>query len=834
MSRIHRILISLFMGLCLVVGLSWLPQIGNFARAQVNQPIDASVLTNEGFAHFNAGDAATALKTWKRAAELYHQQGSQDGQLGNLVNQSLAMRSLGQFPQACQVLARDVLKLSDSLCFKQLYRSNTSAQEFTTVITQLQFTPISQLALYHLSEMLRLIGDFPNAKVALETLLKQTSKQPSIQEIYLSFGNLERASFLQLRAKLARSAAFDEFGTILIQLCNQVEKALQYYQLAARTDVTREIAQLNELSFLANLTKWLQTQQSHDLPELQKLAQTVTERRKVLLPIVLQSDFTELSEIDRIYARLNLVNSLLEFSEEKTAQSFANAIWSEATAALQASQYLQNQRAISFSLGALGRISAKSKNFSTAQTQLIEAMAIAQSISAWDVAYQWQKELALIAKQQDNIQSALKYYGAAIDSLDQVRGNLLSITPDLQFSFQDQVEPIYRDFMALLVSQPNPNLRRVIQTYERLKLAELENFLQCGKLELMPLSQKSPTSKSTLFYILDLDQTVGVIVQTENQMKYYTANAETVRNSVDGLIFNLQNAVQDTELKLPSESVLRSYSEPLYRQLIAPAEQAKLVDEKSSLVFIMDTAFQGIPLGLLHDGTDYLIAHYPMSLSIGSQLRATPHRDNKLTALVAALSQPSPSFQDPRVRSLKLPLSNVESEVQAIQAILPVTKLLNERFTLAKFQSDLSKSSHNIVHIATHGQFSSSPDETFLIGWDQLITAPQFSSLLKSRFQPNAGLDLLVLSACQTAQGDKRSPLGLAGIAAQSGAKTTLASLWLIDDTATAIFIRHFYENLKSGQTAEIALQQAQMKLRQTSAYSNPYFWSAFVLIGAA
>nr|WP_242045190.1 MULTISPECIES: CHAT domain-containing protein [unclassified Leptolyngbya] len=317
-------------------------------------------------------------------------------------------------------------------------------------------------------------------------------------------------------------------------------------------------------------------------------------------------------------------------------------------------------------------------------------------------------------------------------------------------------------------------------------------------------------------------------------MKYYTANAETVRNSVDGLIFNLQNAVQDTELKLPSESVLRSYSEPLYRQLIAPAEQAKLVDEKSSLVFIMDTAFQGIPLGLLHDGTDYLIAHYPMSLSIGSHLRATPHRDNKLTALVAALSQPSPSFQDPRVRSLKLPLSNVESEVQAIQAILPVTKLLNERFTLAKFQSDLSKSSYNIVHIATHGQFSSSPDETFLIGWDQLITAPQFSSLLKSRFQPNAGLDLLVLSACQTAQGDKRSPLGLAGIAAQSGAKTTLASLWLIDDTATAIFIRHFYENLKSGQTAEIALQQAQMKLRQTSAYSNPYFWSAFVLIGAA
>lgn len=826
MSRIYRILISLCIGFCLVLGLALLSQSKHLDLVQANQSIAPSALTNEGFAQFKAGDAATALKIWKRAAELYHQQGSQEGQLGNFVNQSLAMRSLGQFPQACQVLARDVLKLSDALCFKQLYRSSTSAQEFTTAITQLQPTPINRLALYHLSEMLRLIGDLPNARIALEALLKQNSEQLSIQEIYLSFGNLERASFLQLRDKLGRSAS-DEFDTLLIQLCNQAEKTLQYYQMAARTNETLEMAQLNELSFLANLTKWLQTQQNNDLPELQKLAQTVTERRNVLLSIVFHSDFTQLSSIDRIYAQLNLVNSLLEFSKEKAAQPFA-------TKAHQASQRLQDKRAISFSLGALGRISAKAKNFRAAQAQLTEAMTIAQSISAWDIAYQWQRELALIAKQQGNIQSALQYYGAAIESLDQVRGNLLSITPDLQFSFQDQVEPIYRDFMALLVSQPNPNLRRVIQTYERLKLAELENFLQCGRLELTPLSQKFPTSKSTLFYILDLNQTVGVIVQTENQMKSYTANAETVRNSVDGLIFNLQNAVQDTELKLPSESVLRSYSEPLYRQLIAPAEQAKLVDEKSSLVFIMDTAFQGIPLGLLHDGTDYLIAHYPMSLSIGSQLRATPHRDNKLTALVAALSQPSPSFQDPRVRSLKLPLSNVESEVRAIQAILPVTKLLNERFTLAKFQSDLSKSSYNIVHIATHGQFSSFPDETFLIGWDQLITAPQLSSLLKSRFQPNAGLDLLVLSACQTAQGDKRSPLGLAGIAAQSGAKTTLASLWLIDDTATAIFIQHFYENLKSGQTAEIALQKAQMKLRQTSTYTNPYFWSAFVLIGAA
>jgi CHAT domain-containing protein len=823
-SRIRRILVSLCIGVCLVVGLS--------IQSQAKQVTDPAALTNEGFAQFNVGDAATALKTWKSAAELYRQQGSQEGQLGNLINQSLAMRSLGQFPQACQVLARDVLKLPDTLCFKQLYRADAPVQEFASSVARLQFTPINRLALYHLSEMLRLTGDLPNSKIALTTLLNQPSNQvqPSIGEIYLSLGNLGRAFYFQLRDKLGRSTASHEFDITLIELCAQAEKALQDYQTAARTELTRDIAQLNEISFLASLTKWLQTQQNNDLPELRRLAHAATERRKLLLPIVLQSDFKQLSEIDQIYAQLNLVNSLLEFSEDNAAYRFANTMWSEATAALQSAKRLQNRRAMSYSLGALGRISARTQNMSDAQTQLIKAMTIAQSISAWDAAYQWQRELALIAKRQGNIQSALQYYRAAIDSLDQVRGNLLSITPDLQFSFQDQVEPIYRDFMALLVSQPNPNLRRVIQTYERLKLAELENFLQCGRLELTPLSEQSPTPKATLFYVLDLDQAVGVIVQTANQVKYYTANAEIVRNSIDGLTFNLQNA----EFKLPGETVLRSYSEPLYRQLIAPAEQAKLVDEQSALVFVMDTAFQGIPLGLLHDGKDYLVARHPLSLSISSQLRATPQKAGKPSALVAALSKASPSFQDSRVRSLKLPLSEVESEVQVIQKIMPVTKLLNERFTLANLQSDLSKSFYNIVHIATHGQFSSSPNETFLMAWDQLITAPQLSNFLKSRFQPNVGLDLLVLSACQTAQGDQRSPLGLAGIAAQSGARTTLASLWLIDDAATALFIQNFYENLKAGQTAEIALQQAQLKLRASSTYSNPYFWSAFVLIGAA
>jgi len=97
-------------------------------------------------------------------------------------------------------------------------------------------------------------------------------------------------------------------------------------------------------------------------------------------------------------------------------------------------------------------------------------------------------------------------------------------------------------------------------------------------------------------------------------------------------------------------------------------------------------------------------------------------------------------------------------------------------------------------------------------------------------------LELLVLSACETAAGDNRSALGLAGVAVRSGARSTVATLWRVDDQATATLISEFYNQLvKANQTgiskAE-ALRRAQLTILKKPEYQSPYYWGAYVLLG--
>ena len=90
---------------------------------------------------------------------------------------------------------------------------------------------------------------------------------------------------------------------------------------------------------------------------------------------------------------------------------------------------------------------------------------------------------------QGKYDKAEKAYSAAINNLTRVRDNLLASNVDIQFSFYEKVEPVYREYMRLLLSSPNPNLELVIKTNEQLQIAELENFLKCGKLDVVALNK---------------------------------------------------------------------------------------------------------------------------------------------------------------------------------------------------------------------------------------------------------------------------------------------------------------------------------------------------------
>ena len=141
-----------------------------------------------------------------------------------------------------------------------------------------------------------------------------------------------------------------------------------------------------------------------------------------------------------------------------------------------------------------------------------------------------------------------------------------------------------------------------------------------------------------------------------------------------------------------------------------------------------------------------------------------------------------------------------------------------------------------MVHIATHGQFSSDVENTFILTWDGKINVQEFNSILRSREQKfSHPLELLVLSACQTATGDRRAALGLAGFAVRSGVRTTLGSLWQVSDRSSADLMIRFYQELAGGQPATSkakALQKAQLALLKNPQSQHPFYWAPFVLLG--
>ncbi|MEL7228025.1 MAG: CHAT domain-containing protein, partial [Cyanobacteria bacterium J06576_12] len=139
----------------------------------------------------------------------------------------------------------------------------------------------------------------------------------------------------------------------------------------------------------------------------------------------------------------------------------------------------------------------------------------------------------------------------------------------------------------------------------------------------------------------------------------------------------------------------------------------------------------------------------------------------------------------------------------------------------------------NIVHLATHGQFSSRLEDTFLSTWEGRLSVKELAEILQARGRQASAIELLVLSACDTASGDDRAVLGLAGLAVQSGARSTVATLWPVKDKAAAKLMRELYQGISTADMSKAeALRQAQLVLLADPSFSDPFFWSAYTLVG--
>jgi CHAT domain-containing protein len=180
-------------------------------------------------------------------------------------------------------------------------------------------------------------------------------------------------------------------------------------------------------------------------------------------------------------------------------------------------------------------------------------------------------------------------------------------------------------------------------------------------------------------------------------------------------------------------------------------------------------------------------------------------------------------------------LPNVKGELQEINKQVPLSSIfLNSNFTKQNLAQTLVSLPFPIIHLATHGNFSSEAENTYLLTYDGKLTIENLYQLLRSTDRSNLEpVELLILSACQTAVGDKRAALGLAGMAVRAGARSTIASLWSVDDAATSKFMIALYQSLSSANVTRAAsLRTAQQALLKDPKYNHPYFWAPFVLLG--
>ena len=279
-------------------------------------------------------------------------------------------------------------------------------------------------------------------------------------------------------------------------------------------------------------------------------------------------------------------------------------------------------------------------------------------------------------------------------------------------------------------------------------------------------------------------------------------------------------------LVIRSRRAFYNPAKKLYNWLILPEIEGLKAHNISTIVFVPDGLLRNIPLSALYDGQQYLVENFSVAVTSGLQLLTpTSVKDMKLKTLAVGLTQERQGFSA---------LDFVNQELAEIQTQTDSLVLVDQDFTTQAFQQEIKLSNYPIVHIATHGQFGSSLDSTFLLAWDDKISINKLDQILQGRTpSQKQAIELLVLSACETATGDKQAALGLAGIAVRAGARSTLATLWSVNDEATAQMMSDFYQQLGTRQFPKAeAVRKAQLSLLKSNRYSHPFYWAPYVLLG--
>ncbi len=803
----------------------------------------AQSLDVQGKLQWQIGQPEKSIEIWYQAAKIYQKLGETEAYQKNLLNQAQALQSLGFYPKSCQTLLQ-TLNLETSL----EQGCNLSNQ----TINQLLAQPPSDLifkVLQHLGSLEQIVGQLEQSQTLLNqslTIAKDLADHQAIATTYLSLGNTEWAIiernyrkdlnlFNTPEAKSIRYQAYIEALTDLNQ------SPIQFYTQAFQQAVsafTQLQAQLNQLTLLTESQQW----------------DKATDYQKQILPPL--SSFAP--SRGSLYAQIKYAKNLIKINKNNSTNSpQINQIDAILRTAISQAQQLgdtpdgtlRDRKAESYGLGMLGRLYEENQQWQLAQDFTQQALSLVPTYHDPELAYQFSWQLGRIHRAQGNLKEAIAAYTNAFNTLQSIRGDLVAIGSEVQFSFRESIEPVYRELVNLLLENAKnltatnqqkelqTQMVKVRQVIESLQLAELNNFFRDACVQANPQIIDQVSQTAAVIYPIILEDRLEIIVSfpdnTESSLNLYTTtevNAEVLepvlREFRDLLEPELGQAIPEV-----ASPELLTLSQQIYNWLIQPIAADLNNRQIDTLVFVLDGELRNIPMSALYDGSQYLFEQYQIALTPGLQLlNPQPLTQDDLIGLLAGATD-APSFAGFGT------LPGVDKELNQVAEQLPnVEKRQNEEFTLENIQSLINEIPFPIVHLATHGQFGSSADETFILTYNDRINVKNLDKLLQKPDEKNP-IELLVLSACETVKGDDRAALGLAGVAVRAGARSTLATLWTVDDVSTTRLMVEFYQELaQSGVNKAEALRAAQLKLLHPEGDNlktrHPFYWAPFILVG--
>ena len=803
----------------------------------------AQALTTQGHLYLEMGNTTAAVEIWQNSEQLYRTLKDDLGTRGSLINQAIALEQGGFYRRACLTLL-EAVQFENRCEFPDA--SPETVREIFPALTRLESPPLRAIALHTFVNILLQLGELDWAATAID--LEQTfdPQSPHMRQSFqFTQASLSVAKYQALEQEESRARSHrlaQRLQTRMIIQANQVKREYQTLlqfldQSTGQDNITSYQAQVDYLTFLVDYTTWLQANQRASDAESDQIQQQIQQLRIQPRP----QTFHRAVKVAHIKQAETLI-TLLDRDSSQSARLRADIIELlqsvlQGSSAPDWASHSGESQIRAFAQGALGSFYEVQQQWPQAEKFTQLALSQAQSVQNAAVSYRWQWQLGRILAAQGKRDRAIQAYEQALITLQSIRKDLLSLNRNAQFSFRDQIEPSYRELVGLLLSSPNPDHRSLTsarQVIDRLQVSEVEDFLlqNCINASLASLDSyiEREASQSALLYTIIQDESVDIIVKIPNtdQIQFHRVNQS--KAEFETFLTTYRRSLQQ---KLPStQQRSQDQGQQLYQWLVQPFQAEFQRQNIDTLVFVLDGSLRDIPMATLHDGDRYLIEQYAVAVTPGLQIleASRPSLRSQQRAVVAGASQ-----GNPRLGLSALPA--IRKEIQQIESALPQADiLLDHDFTEMALKNLIQAQAAPIIHIATHGQFSSNPDETFLVtGTGERIDLSDLGTLLRQRTRSQSQtLELLFLSACQTLAGDRWAALGMAGVAIRSGAQSTIASIWNADDEASAELVSRFYVHLTAqpGRTKAEALRLAQVEMLKNPRYDLPVYWSPYVLIG--